>query len=510
MSTRRVCVKTTILLFALVLAGASTAWAGVTSIVLNSEPGDYIGGGQTLVFVEGDGSFSAQIQGNGSAVHVSFNTPTFSHWWHLNFAAADLQTLVVGSYNGAVRYPFQGASQPGLDVFGDGRGCNQLTGFFDVHELVLGGGDQVVSFRATFEQHCEGLAPALRGEVRYNANVALELTAPSTISGLDNQPMSFVVSALDTQGGGHVTLTASNLPFGASFIDHGNNTGTFSWTPISSQVGTYLVAIRGTAGALTDTTYVRVTVMFPPPPNDEIDNALPVVGLPFIYTQSMTTATFAADDPYCFGTTASVWFTYTPVVAGRVEFNTVGSSFLTTLSAYTGTRGNLSQVACNYNGTDSRIRFDTAPGVTYYIMAAAPPWSAPGSLTLNVLLAPPPYTMQLSLNSFSTVQASSGIVTVNGTATCSAPSFVNINGSIRQQHGGREIVGFFGLFVPCDGVTPWQAPVFYTTGQFNGRAAALFVAGKADVTASASAFEPVEGTSVFRNAAASIRLRGGQ
>jgi hypothetical protein len=511
MSTRRSCLRATIALLALAFATPNAAIAGVTSIVLNSEPGDFIGGGQTSVFVDTDGVFQTQTSGNGNTVRVLFNTPTFSHWWNLSFAAADGQPLTVGTYNGAVRWPFQGPGQPGLDVSGDGRGCNQLTGFFDVHELVLGGPDTVVSFRATFEQHCEGMTPALRGEVRYNANVALELTAPSAITGLDNQPLSFTVSALDTQGGGHVTLTAPNLPFGASFVDHNNNTGTFSWTPLSSQVGTYLIAIHGTTGALTETAYVRVTIRFPPPPNDEIEYATPVIGIPFSHTQSTTTATAAPDDPFCFGATASVWFSYTPVVDGRVEVNSMSSSFLTSISVYTGTRGNLNQLACNYNGLDARVRFDAVAGTTYHVMVGAVPWSGPGLLTLNVLPAPPPYDMQLSLDSFSTIDPASGQVMVKGTATCSAPSFVNVNGSIRQQHGGRELMGFFGVFVPCDGTTPWEAPVSsMTSGSFNGRAAALFVAGKADVTAFASGHDPVEGTTVFRNATAQIRLRGGQ
>lgn len=511
MFTTRAGTRAMLAMVTLVLAGPVTALAAVTSIVLNSEPGDYIGGGQTLVFVEGDGSFTAISHPNGSGVSVSFNTPTYSHWWYLDFAAPDLQPLAVGSYNGAVRYPFQGAGVPGLSVSGDGRGCNQLTGFFDVHELVLGAGNEVLSFRATFEQHCEGSAPALRGEVRYNAHLTLELTTPSSVSGVIGQPLSFAVNAVDTQGGAHVTLTASSLPFGASFVDHANNTGTFSWTPISSQAGSYLVAIHGSTGAVTETAYVRVTASLPPPPNDEIDNALAVPALPFSHTQSMTTATMALDDPFCYGSGPSVWFSYTPFVDGRVEFNTIGSGFLTTLSVYQGTRGNLSQLTCNYNGADARIRFDATAGVTYYVMASAPSWSTPGQLTLNALAAPPPYTMQLSLDSFSTVQSSSGAVLVKGTATCSAPSFVNISGSIRQQHAGREITGYFGLYVPCDGVTPWAAPVSYWNGGvFHGRAAALFVAGKADVTASASGYDPVEGTTVFRNAAAAITLRGGR
>jgi hypothetical protein len=72
------------------------------------------------------------------------------------------------------------------------------------------------------------------------------------------------------------------------------------------------------------------------------------------------------------------------------------------------------------------------------------------------------------------------------------------------------VTGYFNAFVQCDGLTAWTAPVLYSTGLFNGRAAALFTGGRADMTASVYAFDPVEGTSVSRNAAASITFRGGR
>lgn len=202
---------------------------------------------------------------------------------------------------------------------------------------------------------------------------------------------------------------------------------------------------------------------------------------------------------------------YTPVTTGRVEFNTIGSNYDTALSAYTGTRGNLSQLACNWNGSQSRIRFDATAGTTYYIMVAAAFGGTPGSLTLHALEAPPPFTMQITLNPFDLVAPSTGGVLVSGTAICSGPSFVFVSGSIRQVRAGQEIRGFFSASVPCDGTTPWEAPVFYFSHDlFSGRGAALFNAGSADVALSAFAFDPIEGTFVNRNAAATVRLRGGR
>ena len=39
-------------------------------------------------------------------------------------------------------------------------------GYLSVNEISIDGGGKVVSFWATFEQHCEGQAPALIGDIR--------------------------------------------------------------------------------------------------------------------------------------------------------------------------------------------------------------------------------------------------------------------------------------------------------------------------------------------------------
>jgi len=83
----------------------------------------------------------------------------------MRFAAPQGQTLATGTYDGATRYPFQAPSDPGMDVFGDGRGCNTLTGSFTVTQITFSSGGAVESFDADFEQHCEGAEPALRGHV---------------------------------------------------------------------------------------------------------------------------------------------------------------------------------------------------------------------------------------------------------------------------------------------------------------------------------------------------------
>ncbi|HYJ34094.1 MAG TPA: putative Ig domain-containing protein [Candidatus Binatia bacterium] len=79
------------------------------------------------------------------------------------------------------------------------------------------------------------------------ANQAPVVTAPATQTVNEGQLLTFTVTATDADGD-HVTLTASNVPSGATFTDNGNNTGTFSWTPNSTQSGTYTVTFTGDDG----------------------------------------------------------------------------------------------------------------------------------------------------------------------------------------------------------------------------------------------------------------------
>jgi len=181
-------VRIRIFLF-LLLCSFASAYGQVTSLTFNSDPGDYIGGGQFTFLTPSDGSFNAQ-QNYDQGVSISFvGQPGV--FWYLDFAAPGNQPLTVGTYTGATRFPFQSPSQPGLSVSGDGRGCNTLTGSFQVLEVSYGAGATIDSFDATFEQHCEGFAPALRGEVRFNAHPVVSLTAPSQLTALVNQNTNF-------------------------------------------------------------------------------------------------------------------------------------------------------------------------------------------------------------------------------------------------------------------------------------------------------------------------------
>lgn len=506
---KRICIR----LFLLVVSVFATAAnAQVTSLSMTGDPGDFILGGRTEFLTPADGTFNVNGTASNGVVSMTFFSST--EFWEADFAAPNGQPLAVGTYTGAARYPFEAPSQPGLSIFGDGAGCNTLTGSFTVLEVSYGADSNIASFDATFEQHCEGATPALRGEFRFNAHPNLFLTVPSRLNAIENQNTNFTVTATDSQSR-HVVLSATGLPAGATFVDNGDNTGTFNWTPTSSQDGTYFVTFQGdnlsgnTASAVT-----QILVIPPPPPNDDFNSPTVIPSMPFTVSENVTNATTAPDDPFCVGRTQTVWFAFTPTQNMRIEANTFGSNYDTTLSVYTGTRGSLTQLACNDDSfsLQSRVRFDAVAGTTYYFMVSSFSFFpvSPANLVFNLLPAPPPLSITPSITQFGTVDPTTGAATISGSVACTQPAFVTIFGQLKQSHGGTPLSGFFSAFVPCNGTTPWTANIQTTAALFHGRSVDLFTGGKADVTGSASAFDFEDGVFVQRNFAVTITLRGKQ
>jgi len=136
-----------------------------TSISLQSDPGDYIGQGLTYQYTQAD----AIITVDASAGHLSLSIDG-DEWWFADFQVPDsLTQLEPGMYSNLTRYPFHDPAVGGLDWFGEGRGCNTLTGWFAIDSVSYRNGVlAVIDLR--FEQHCEGQSPALRGTIHWDAD----------------------------------------------------------------------------------------------------------------------------------------------------------------------------------------------------------------------------------------------------------------------------------------------------------------------------------------------------
>jgi hypothetical protein len=219
-----------------------------------------------------------------------------------------------------------------------------------------------------------------------------------------------------------------------------------------------------------------------PPANDDFDSAVVIAALPFGDTTDTTEATTAPDDPFCAGNGSTVWYSFTPSADMDIAANTFGSDYDTTLSAYTGTRGALEQVACNDDsqGLQSRILFPARAGVTYLFMAGSFDGSPGGTLVLSIREAPPLVVLSVSVDPTGSVDRA-GVATIHGALTCSHEANVDIFGTLRQQVGKRVTVASFAASLFCPGASPWSVQVVGETGAYRrGDAAAVVVAQSFD------------------------------
>lgn len=507
--------KRSILWFTFFLLLATTAHAQVTSLSLFSDPGDFVGGGQNAFFTPADGSFSTQVSANGNVISVNFVGQQPGVFWNLQFAACCGSPLTLLGFYFGETLSTRPSFDAGMLISGDGRSCDRLTNSsFDVLQLSFNPDGSVASLDITFEQFCDGSTSALTGEIRFNVAVPpLSLSAPPHRVVQVGQTLTFTVSAIDAQGG-HVVLTSGPPPAGATFVDNGDNTGTFTWTPNITQLGTKtFFNFFGTDSAGNSAfAPIEIDVIAPPaPPNDDFNHATVIPSVPFTTSEDVSSATVAFDDPFCINRNQTVWFAFTPAQNMRLQANTLGSSYDTTLSVYTGTRGALSQVGCNddSSGTlQSTVPFDAVAGVTYYFEVSSFSSVSPANLVFNLVPALPPLVITPSVTQFGSVDPTTGTATISGSISCTKPAFVTLSGQLKQTHGNTPITGFFSVFVPCDGITPWNTTIQPALTLFHGRSVALFTGGKADVSATATAFDFDSGEAVQQNLAVTITLRG--
>jgi hypothetical protein len=144
--------------------------SGNTYLCMMSEKGDFIGEGKTWIHLPGSSTISVELSGvDGNRVKAKVGEGGDS--WDLSFVTARGQGWAAGMYENAERDPFQGPSNPGIDVSGHSRGCNKISGRFEILELVSEGTPREIKrFAANFLQHCDGRAP-LSGYLRFNSTV---------------------------------------------------------------------------------------------------------------------------------------------------------------------------------------------------------------------------------------------------------------------------------------------------------------------------------------------------
>ncbi len=148
---------------------ATDAW-----LRFQSDSQDYIGAGKNELWTLVESNFT--IRGDSHDAQASASGK--GDWWQLEFRAPSNGLLKVGTFINAERAPFVTGKAPGLDIGGSGRGCNTLSGQFEIKSVKWAPSGEIVAIDVLFEQHCEGGTPALRGELWITTQVGVRKAPP--------------------------------------------------------------------------------------------------------------------------------------------------------------------------------------------------------------------------------------------------------------------------------------------------------------------------------------------
>jgi len=210
------------------------------------------------------------------------------------------------------------------------------------------------------------------------------------------------------------------------------------------------------------------------PTNDEFAGATPVT-VGFSAVLDTTDATTDSNDTQlntnCGAPAldASVWYALAGSDTG-VIVDVSQSDYSAGVLVGVGSQGMLELVTCG----PGAVAFFAAAGTTYYVLAIDDQFDGGGnggSLSISFNEAPPPPTVDITVNRFGRVNAQTGVATISGTYTCTNGDFIEVFGDARQNVGRFAISGFFGFFdvSTCDGAPhDWAADVFPQNGKFKG------------------------------------------
>lgn len=181
------------------LIGALQPAQAATVLSYISSPYSWVGFGETASVTPEDGfAFHVNTSSNAAsfAINDFYSNPDIqaARWWYLDFAAPLDQSLAVGTYIGAIRFPFQTTDAPGLNFSGNGRGNNQLAGSFTVLEAVYTDDGTLLSFAADFLQLDEGSSNWWnKGAIRLNSDLPISLTPEPIVLEAEFNPTPIVV-----------------------------------------------------------------------------------------------------------------------------------------------------------------------------------------------------------------------------------------------------------------------------------------------------------------------------
>ena len=213
-----------------------------------SQPGDFVGQGYTsgtqplvLDYTASTSTFAARTN-YANGVEILVIDSSVVGGWTLDFSAPNDVPLTPGVYTGAMRFGFQDAGSPGLNVFGNGRGLNELVGQFTVFDVAYGASGTIMRFAATFVQ--QGV----------NSDASLDPPLSGALAFQSTFGTSGGILANDTDVDGDFLLSTSLVTGPAHGDLNLNPDGTFTYTPDPNFFGTDSFTYQTSDGSLTSNT----------------------------------------------------------------------------------------------------------------------------------------------------------------------------------------------------------------------------------------------------------------
>lgn len=140
----------------------SACLVGGNVLVFDGDRGDFIHPGSAVITDAGWDVYVSML--DEVEVHLTPTDATQGLWWDVWLSSTELAApLAVGLYTDAMRVPFEDPGHPGMSITGDGRGCNQLSGSFMIHELAFDEAASLRTMTVTWSQYCENGFDELRG-----------------------------------------------------------------------------------------------------------------------------------------------------------------------------------------------------------------------------------------------------------------------------------------------------------------------------------------------------------
>jgi hypothetical protein len=147
---------------------------GFTGLTMQSSSGDYVGQGRSYRYTEAVGAELTYFATSPSFIQFRAagpNAPTTGDFWDLSVAPPSGRTFRTGDTYPVQRESFQDPAHGGLDIGGQGRGCNNVTGTVQVVDFETAPDGRPLRFDLRMTQNCDGSTRPLVAELGYSAPV---------------------------------------------------------------------------------------------------------------------------------------------------------------------------------------------------------------------------------------------------------------------------------------------------------------------------------------------------